>query len=128
MVDAVGTLSVRGWATTVKDKITEIMNHYTEAGRSQSVIYRGNIKSYSYACALYAQNPDLLTRQVERDLTTLYGNLFPAGVEVDCTYSYLTDSTVRYRIIISFRVLPTADGTWVDGVRYIEVDKGAYSE
>ncbi|QVW56178.1 hypothetical protein pEaSNUABM6_00042 [Erwinia phage pEa_SNUABM_6] len=126
MVVAVGTLSTRGWAITTGDKITELMNHYTESGFSQSVIYRGNIKSFSYRCAAFAQDPEELASKVQQDLVALYGAVFPAGTEVECTYEYLADSDVRYRLIISLRVLPVANGDWVDAMRYVNVDKGAY--
>ena len=126
MVVAVGTLSTRGWAKTTGDIITELMNHYTEAGYSQSVIYRGIFKSFSFRCAAFAQDPEELASKVQQDLVSLYGGVFTAGVEVECTYEYLNDSDIRYRLIISLRVLPAVGGDWVDAMRYVNVDKGAY--
>lgn len=122
MVIAVGTISTRGWAKTTKDKITELMNHYTEAGYSQSQIYRDNIKSYSFACAQYAQQPDLLASQVEADLKRLFGAVFPEGVQAEASYQFLDDNEIRYRIIISLRVM--ADGEWYDATRSVNVNKG----
>ncbi|ANZ48330.1 hypothetical protein BIZ78_gp245 [Erwinia phage vB_EamM_Caitlin] len=120
MVIAVGTVSTRGWAKTTKEKITELMNHYTEAGYSQSVIYRDNIKSYSWSCAQYAQQPELLVQQVEADLRRLYGNVFPEGAEADVNYEFINDNKIKYRVIISLRVM--VDGEWFDVTKALEVD------
>lgn len=120
MVIAVGTVSTRGWARTTKEKITELMNHYTEAGYSQSVIYRDNIKSYSWSCAQYAQQPDLLAQQVEADLRRLYGNVFPEGAEAEVNYQFIDANQIKYRIVISVRVM--VDGEWFDATKALEVD------
>ncbi len=120
MVIAVGTVSTRGWAKTTKEKITELMNHYTEAGYSQSVIYRGNVKSYAWSCAQYAQYPDLLAQQVEADLKRLYGNVFPEGAEAEVNYEFIDSNQIKYRIVISLRVM--VNGEWVDSTKAIEVD------
>lgn len=119
---AVGTVSTRGWARTTKEKITELMNHYTEAGYSQSVVYRDNIKSYAFACAQYAQQPDLLADQVTSDLTRLFGNVFPEGVQVDTSYQFIDSNEIKYRIVISLRVME--NGEWYDATRAINVNKG----
>lgn len=120
MVIAVGTVSTRGWARTTKEKITELMNHYTEAGYSQSVIYRDNIKSYSWSCAQYAQQPDLLAQQVEADLRRLYGNVFPEGAEAEASYQFIDANQLKYRIVISVRVM--VNGEWFDATKALEVD------
>lgn len=120
MVIAVGTVSTRGWAKTTKEKITELMNHYTEAGYSQSVIYRDNIKSYSWSCAQYAQQPDLLAQQVEADLRRLYGNVFPEGAEAEVNYQFIDSNQIKYRIVISVRVM--VGGEWFDATKALEVD------
>lgn len=120
MAIAVGTVSTRGWARTTSEKITELMNNYTEAGYSQSVIYRDNIKSYAFAVAQYCQQPDLLCQQVEADLRRLYGNVFTEGVEVETAYEFLPDSDIRYRVVISLRV--KVNGEWVDATRSVNVD------
>lgn len=119
---AVGTLSTRGWAKTTSEKITELMNHYTEAGWSQSVIYRGNIKSYAFTVAQYYQQPEMLCSQVETDLLRLFGNVFTEGVEVEARYEFVQDSDIRFNVIISLRV--KVNGEWVDATRSVNVDPG----
>ena len=82
MAIAVGTVSTRGWAKTPRERIREMMNHYTEAGYSQSQIYQGNVRSLAKAKQMFAQDPDGLANRVKTDLTTLYEHIFPEGVEV----------------------------------------------
>ncbi|QVW28539.1 hypothetical protein pEaSNUABM8_00042 [Erwinia phage pEa_SNUABM_8] len=125
MVIAVGTVSTRGWAKTTKEKVKELMNHYTEAGYSQSVIYRGNVKSYAWACAQYAQDPDYLASQVETDLKRLYGNVFPEGVACDVTFRFIDSNQIKYSIDISLRVM--VDGEWYDSTNALEVDRTGVS-
>lgn len=119
---AVGTLSTRGWARTPQEKARELMNHYTESGYSQSVVYRGNIKSLAYTQALYAQDPDGMVAQIKSDLEKLYGNVFPAGVEVATSWEFLENSDVRYRVFISVRVQEVTDGEWYDVERYVDTE------
>lgn len=116
---AVGTLSTRGWARTPQEKIRELMNHYTESGVSQSIVYAGNIKSMAAQQANYAQDPDGMAAQVKNDLNELYGNIFPEGVEVDVEPSFLVDSTVRFQLNIELRV--TDGGKEYDAVRFVHV-------
>ena len=116
---AVGTLSTRGWARTPQEKIRELMNHYTESGVSQSIVYAGNIKSMAAQQANYAQDPDGMAAQVKNDLNELYGNIFPEGVEVDVEPSFLADSTVRFQLNIELRV--TDGGKEYDAVRFVHV-------
>lgn len=117
---AVGTLSTRGWARTAKEQIREAMNHYTESGSSQSQIYQGNVKSLAKTIQMYPQDPEGMSAQIKDDLTNLYGNIFPEGVEVTTTWEYLQDSDVRYRINISLRVMK--NGEWIDAERYVETE------
>ncbi|AEP83858.1 hypothetical protein EXP36_00320 [Salmonella enterica subsp. enterica serovar Weltevreden] len=125
---AVGTLSTRGWARTPQEKARELMNHYTESGYSQSVVYRGNIKSLAYTQAVFAQDPDGMVAQIKMDLENLYGNVFPAGVEVETSWEFLKDSDVRYRIFISVRVQEVADGEWYDVERYVDTESSAIED
>ncbi|ENC1563158.1 hypothetical protein ABKB65_000943 [Salmonella enterica subsp. enterica serovar Bareilly] len=125
---AVGTLSTRGWARTPQEKARELMNHYTESGYSQSVVYRGNIKSLAYTQAVFAQDPDGMVAQIKMDLESLYGNVFPAGVEVETSWEFLKDSDVRYRIFISVRVQEVADGEWYDVERYVDTESSAIED
>lgn len=122
----VGTLSTRGWARTAKEQIRELMNHYTEAGFSQSQIYQGNVKSLAKSMQLYPQDPEGLAAQVKDDLTSLYGNVFPEGVEVNTNWEYLQDSDVRYRINISLRVMK--NGEWIDAERYVETESSTIED
>lgn len=122
MVVAVGTLSTRGWAKTTKEQVTELFNHYTESGHSQSVIYRDNIKSYAFTLAQYYQHPELMTSQIETDLRNLFSSIFPEGVDVTSTWKWDTDSDVRYVITIALRVM--RNGEWYDATRSVNVDKG----
>ncbi|QVW55180.1 hypothetical protein pEaSNUABM29_00136 [Erwinia phage pEa_SNUABM_29] len=117
---AVGTLSTRGWARTPQEKIRELMNHYTEAGYSQSVIYQKNVKSLAYTQAVFAQDPDGMANQIKTDLENLYGNVFPEGVEVETSWDYMPDSDVRFRIYIALRV--SEQGVWYDAERYVETE------
>lgn len=118
----VGRLSTLGWATTLQDKFNAVMNNYTEAGYSQSVLYRGNIKSYAHALAMYSQDPESLAAQVKADLLTLYKSVFPYGAETDVNIQYDDDSEIKYTVAISVRVREYPDGPWQDGVRYLEVN------
>ncbi|ECD1607310.1 hypothetical protein M8812_002353 [Salmonella enterica subsp. enterica serovar Bareilly] len=120
MAIAVGTVSTRGWAKTPRERIREMMNHYTEAGYSQSQIYQGNVRSLAKAKQMFAQDPDGLANRVKTDLTTLYEHIFPEGVEVETTWEYLPDTDVRYRIIIQARVM--SGGVWYDVERYVETE------
>ncbi|AWN08964.1 hypothetical protein MLDJOKPK_00140 [Salmonella phage SPAsTU] len=125
---AVGTLSTRGWARTPPEKVRELMNHYTEAGYSQSVVYQGNIKSLAYTQAVYAQDPDGMVAQIKTDLEKLYGNVFPVAVEVETSWQYLPDSDVRYRIYISVRVQDVVDGEWYDAERYVDTESSVIED
>lgn len=116
----VGTVSTRGWARTAKEQIRELMNHYTEAGFSQSQIYQGNVKSLAKAQQIFSQDPEGLANRIKSDLENLYGNVFPEGVEVETTWEYVQDSDVRYRITISLRVMK--NGEWIDAIRYVETE------
>ena len=120
MAIAVGTVSTRGWAKTPRERIREMMNHYTEAGYSQSQIYQGNVRSLAKAKQMFAQDPDGLANRVKTDLTALYEHIFPEGGEVETTWEYLPDTDVRYRIIIQARVM--SGGVWYDVERYVETE------
>lgn len=120
MAIAVGTVSTRGWARTPRERIREAMNHYTEAGYSQSQIYQGNVRSLAKAQQMYAQDPDGLASKVKSDLTAIYGNIFPEGVEVETKWEYLPDTDVRYRVIIQARA--KSGGIWYDVERYVETE------
>lgn len=103
----VGTLSTRGWARTPEEKLREIINHFTESGYSQSVLYRGNIKSLSYLRAMYIEDPAALAENVQLSLTTLIRNVFAETsnlVEVEVNTASDRDSEVVYRLMISARV------------------------
>lgn len=103
----VGTVSTRGWARTPEEKIREAINHFTEAGYSQSVLYRGKIKSLAYLRAMYVQDPEALAEAVRESLTTLLGNIFSADggkVEVDVTTEQDNQSEVVYVLVIAARV------------------------
>lgn len=121
MGKAVGTLSVRGWAKTPEDMIRELMNHYTEAGASQSVIYRGKIKSLAYTKAMLAQSPDAMAEQVKQDLTDLYGVYFDS-VECNVDVTYEADSDVRFNLNIQLSVV--YNGVRMDAVNYVETVDG----
>ncbi|ANZ48055.1 hypothetical protein ASESINO_42 [Erwinia phage vB_EamM_Asesino] len=123
---AVGTVSTRGWARTAKEQIRELMNHYTEAGFSQSQIYQGNVKSLAKAQQIFSQDPEGLANRIKSDLENLYGNVFPEGVEVETTWEYLQDSDVRYRITISLRVMK--NGEWIDAIRYVETESSTVED
>ncbi|QXO09748.1 hypothetical protein pEaSNUABM38_00026 [Erwinia phage pEa_SNUABM_38] len=100
----VGTLSTRGWAVTAEEKIREVMNNYTEAGFSQSVLYQGNIKSLEHARFRTEQDMDALRSEVKKDLESLYGNIFPDGVLVNTQVVQEDESDVRYRLYIEVEV------------------------
>ncbi|ANZ48877.1 hypothetical protein HOV30_gp027 [Erwinia phage Derbicus] len=100
----VGTLSTRGWAVTAEEKIREVMNNYTEAGFSQSVLYQGNIKSLEHARFRTEQDMDALRSEVKKDLESLYGNIFPDGVLVNTQVIQEDESDVRYRLYIEVEV------------------------
>lgn len=123
---AVGTVSTRGWARTPREKIRELMNHYTESGYSQSMLYQGNIKSMAKAQQLFSQDPDGLANQIKKDLEWLYGNVFPEGVEVQTSWEFLNGSDVRYRINIALRVM--SGGEWIDVERYVETENGTVED
>lgn len=116
----VGTLSTRGWAITPEEKIREVMNNYTEAGFSQSVIYQGNIKSLEHARYRTEQDPEALKSEVKKDLLSLYGNIFPDGVEVNTSIEEDPESDVRVKLIIE--VLVTEGTTTYSVEKYVNVE------
>lgn len=123
MVVAVGTVSTRGWAITPKDKIRELMNNYTESGQSQSIVYRGNIRSMAAAQADHSQNPDALAETVQSDLLALYGNVFGAdNVKCNVDWTWVEDSDVRYKLIIELKV--TENGSDYDAAQYVYTVNG----
>ena len=110
----VGTVSTRGWAITPEERIREIINHFTESGYSQSVIYRGNIKSLSYLRASYMEDPVALAEAVRDSLKELLTNVFGAEggvVDVEVTTESDRQSEVVYVLVISAMVT-------IDGNRY----------
>lgn len=103
----VGTLSTRGWARTPEEKIRELINHYTESGYSQSVLYKGNIKSLSYIRALHQNDPAALAEEVQNSLIGLLRNVFSETyneVDVDVAAESDNGSDVIFRLVISARV------------------------
>lgn len=103
----VGTVSTRGWARTPEEMIREAINHFTEAGYSQTVLYRGKIKSLSMLRAMHVQSPEDLADAVRDNLTALLGNIFSADggkVEVDVTTESDGQSEVVYMLVIAARV------------------------
>jgi len=123
MVVAVGTVSTRGWAKTPKDKIRELMNHYTESGQSQSIVFRGNIRSMAAAQADHSQNPDALAEQVNADLLALYGNVFGTdNVECNVDWAWVEDSDVKFKLIIELKV--TENGKDYDAAQYVYTVNG----
>ncbi len=124
----VGTVSTRGWAVTPEERIREIINHFTESGFSQSVIYRGKIKSLSYLRACYLEDPASLADEVRDALTELLKNVFgPEGgtVEVETSTEPDGQSEVVYVLVITAMV--TINGNRYDihdSVRLIGEDNG----
>lgn len=124
----VGTVSTRGWAVTPEERIRELINHFTESGFSQSVLYRGKIKSLSYLRAQYSEDPSGLADAVRESLTELLQNVFgPEGgtVEVDTSTEPDGQSEVVYILVIS--ALVTINGTRYDihdSVRLIGENNG----
>ncbi len=116
----VGSLSVRGWAVTPEEKIREVMNNYTEAGFSQSVIYQGNIKSLEHARFRTEQDMDALKREVKNDLLSLYGNIFPEKVEVNTDVVAQEESDVRFTLFIEVKV--TSQGQTYSAEKYVNVE------
>lgn len=113
----VGTLSTRGWSKTPEEKISDLMNNYTESGYSQSVIYRGKIRSLAYAEQSLSQDPDALASKITDDLMSLYGAVFPEGCEVDVTWNWEEGSDTRYRINMAIKVVE--NGKQYDASRYV---------
>ncbi|ECF3006354.1 hypothetical protein F0D22_24255 [Salmonella enterica subsp. enterica] len=116
----VGTLSTRGWATTAEEKIREVMNNYTEAGFSQSIIYQGNIKSLEHARFRTEQDPEALRSEVKKDLLSLYGNIFPDGVHVNTFIQEDPESDVRLKLIIEVQVTEGTEQYSIE--KYVEVE------
>lgn len=117
----VGTLSTRGWARTPEEKIREVMNNYTEAGYSQSVIYRDNIRSYSYARQMCTQqDPDTLREYVENDLIILYGNVFPEKVSVTAEVVYDETETEKWKLKIAIEIYD--NGIPYSAEKYVNVE------
>lgn len=110
----VGTVSTRGWAITPEERIRELINHFTESGFSQSVIYRGKIKSLSYLRASYSDDPAALADAVRESLTELLQNVFGAEggtVEVEASTEPDGQSEVVYALVITALVT-------INGIRY----------
>ncbi|EBS0563391.1 hypothetical protein DTU56_09690 [Salmonella enterica subsp. enterica serovar Muenchen] len=116
----VGTLSTRGWATTAEEKIREVMNNYTEAGFSQSIIYQGNIKSLEHARFRTEQDPEALRSEVKKDLLSLYGNIFPDGVQVNTFIQEDPESDIRLKLIIEVQVTEGTEQYSIE--KYVEVE------
>lgn len=117
----VGTLSTRGWAKTPEEKIREVMNNYTESGYSQSVVYRGHIRSYAYArqqCA--QQDPETLAEYVNADLLVLYGNVFPEKVSVETEVVYDEVQTERFALKIAVEIYD--NGIPYSAEKYVNVE------
>lgn len=117
----VGTVSTRGWAKTPEEKIHGIMNNYTESGYSQSVIYRGNIRSLAYAEQSLSQDPDAMAAKIAEDLTALYGAVFPEGCDVNVTWSWEENSNTRFNVQMAISVVE--NGKRYDASRYITAVK-----
>lgn len=110
----VGTVSTRGWAITPEERIRELINHFTESGFSQSVIYRGKIKSLSYLRASHSDDPAGLADAVRESLTELLQNVFSAEggtVEVEASTEPDGQSEVVYALVITALVT-------INGIRY----------
>ena len=116
----VGTLSTRGWATTAEEKIREVMNNYTEDGFSQSIIYQGNIKSLEHARFRTEQDPEALRSEVKKDLLSLYGNIFPDGVQVNTFIQEDPESDIRLKLIIEVQVTEGTEQYSIE--KYVEVE------
>lgn len=122
MVNAVGTLSTRGWAVVPEHKIAEAFKHFSEAGYSQTTIYRGSIKSLSYIRKQYAGMPEDMASAVVTSLTELLENIFGTGnARVTCDPIYEDDGPV-FTLAISAQVVE--NGVTYDAADQIKINEG----
>lgn len=127
------------WATTLEEKLEQVIMGYLTSNYDQSTIFQGKIKSYAYTSAHYGHDPYECARQIEEDLNTLFLRYFKR-CEVTATHEDVVPYGTRYRVRVEFSV---SDGQGVrskaqrifhhtdsDILRFISVnnDGGEYDE
>lgn len=92
------TLSRKGWLDGVAERADRQLAYYLASNASQTMLYRGNVRSLQATVQAYNNDATRLKSAVESDLTALYLAVFDA-VSVNVTVTdTATDGSYRYNI------------------------------
>lgn len=117
----VGRLSVgKGWAKTVEEKIAEKIDHYCHSGYSQSVVFKGNVRSLSKRRQEFNTELEGLSSSVKEDLTFILKNVFRVEPSVEVETRPNAEREGVYDLIIAASV--TINGVEYDASKYVKVE------
>lgn len=98
----VGSMGYNGWATSVEDKVKEIMMAYRAVNADQSIIFKDNIISLGKTYQETNHDPDQFCNRVQDDLGRLFSYSFGKDVRVKC--EYVEENDGRYSTFISAEI------------------------
>lgn len=98
----VGSLGYNGWATSVEDKVKEIMMAYRAVNSDQSILFKDSIISLGKTYQECNHDPDLFCNRVQDDLGRLFSYSIGKDVRVKCEYT--EDEDGRYSAHISAEI------------------------
>lgn len=123
------SLDSTGWITKPEAKADAVMLDYLQANYSQTVLFKGLVKSFQYTLQQNQHKPTRLQSAVEEDLKSIYGAYFDLA-EVQCRVTEkgkeYTGSDSAYDVEISVDVLQ--NGARVSIGRYLSVIDGKLME
>lgn len=98
-MSTVPTLSTVGWVNTVDKKADVILGHFFLSDYSQSVLYKGNVKSLPYIIAELSNKPLLLKARIYESLVSLMQPFFEqVQIDVAVEEDKLDDSKLTITI------------------------------
>lgn len=95
MTSVRGTLSTRGWLYTPEARLDRMLEEYVLANPSQTLFYRGRIRSLIATIRLVGTDPDKLATAIREDLSAKAAINFPerdgGRTEVVCQLDPVTN-------------------------------------
>lgn len=119
-----GTLSTRGWARTPEARIDQTLTDYLCANPSQTIFYRGIVKSLQSDIFSSGSNVDLLCQYVQKSLGDMYARQFPENSTVEVTY--IPDQTRPDKVDLQISVLVYDNGRPYDLARVINATDSVF--
>lgn len=98
------TLSTDGWVTEPKKRLDRIIAYYLASNPSQTLLFKGRVRSLQNAIREAGNNYDVLSTIIRNDLSSILGNNFPEGNTVDVTYNEIsTNGQINVNILANVK-------------------------